>query len=534
MAESTIDELERTATTAAEWLPGYELLGRLGAGAFGTVFKALQLKLERVVAVKVISIDDDTHPNIAARFETEALAHGKLHHANIVQVYDRGRHGERLFIAMELLEGEDLGNRLKRGGPMPERVAWAIARQTASALAHAHQQGVVHRDIKPANLFLVPAPSGLGLARDVPLVKVTDFGLALTKQAATQTGPRLTADGIVLGTPIYMAPEQYRHSPDLDHRADIYSLGATVAHMLNGHPPFDGPTVWEVMVQKLERGPQLDASLSAESRELIAAMMAPNAADRPATYETLIARIDALTAMQPGIAPQPAPAKRWPNWPILTIMMAALLGVAVAPRLFPLTRQTERNIEPPTALLTNGDHTSLFDGETLTDWLASGGVWQIGADEEGDVVLTGSGFIRRRFAALDDYRVTLGLDIHEAAAAEVHFAIPAPAPESRERFVLRITKAGGAILGTRRGDKGIFTPRGEAIPYPPATWFEGRKRYLEVRLQRAGGSWSAWFNGQLVGSASDDGGDTSPEIRLFADGGRARINTVELTRLQRP
>src|SRR5205823_382176 len=155
--------------------------------------------------------------------------------------------------------------------------------------------------------------SGLGLARDVPLVKVTDFGLALTKLAATRTDVRLTAEGIVLGTPIYMAPEQYRHSPDLDHRADIYSLGATVAHMLNGHAPFDGPTVWDVMVQKLERGPQLDPSISGESRELIAAMMAADAQDRPASYEALIARIDGLAAMRDGVLPPPIPAKRRPN-----------------------------------------------------------------------------------------------------------------------------------------------------------------------------------------------------------------------------
>src|SRR5207253_19463 len=108
----------------------------------------------------------------------------------------------------------------------------------------------------------------------------------------------------------------YRHAPDLDHRADIYSLGATVAHMLNGHAPFDGPTVWDVMAQKLERGPRLVASLSAESRELILAMMAADPQDRPATYEALIARIDALAAMRPGPWLSPARARRRPNWPL--------------------------------------------------------------------------------------------------------------------------------------------------------------------------------------------------------------------------
>jgi hypothetical protein len=236
--------------------------------------------------------------------------------------------------------------------------------------------------------------------------------------------------------------------------------------------------------------------------------------------------------MQSGTLPPPTPAKQRLNWLILATVIAALLAVAIAPILFPPVRQIEREIEPLTAFSTTGDHSSLFDGETLTDWLPSGGVWQIGADDEGDAVLTGSGFIRRRFAALDDYRVTIGLDVHEAVAAEVHFAIPLAAPESRERLVLRVTKSGGAIFGTRHGDKGVFMPQGEAVPYPPPTWFEGRKRYLEVRLQRAGHFWSAWFNGQSVGSATDDGTDKPPEIRLSADGGRARINTVELTQIR--
>src|SRR5207248_8160120 len=178
------------------------------------------------VALKVIQFGPC--PALAARFETEAAALAKLSHPNVVQVYDCGWHAGRAFMAMELLDGEDLARLLRRAGRLGERVAWALARQTAAGLAHAAARGVVHRDVKPENLFLVPAPAGVGLPPGVPLVKVTDFGLARTRWAADPDGARLTAHGATLGTPAYMAPEQYRKAADADHRADVYALGATV------------------------------------------------------------------------------------------------------------------------------------------------------------------------------------------------------------------------------------------------------------------------------------------------------------------
>src|SRR5436853_3848499 len=127
-------DLDRTSVTAGDWLPGYEVQSAIGAGGFGTVFKARQFKLNRVVAVKVVPLDPEANPALAARFENEAVTLGRLHHPNIVQVYDYGVHAGRMFIVMELLDGEDLGQRLKRSGKLDERVAWAVARQAASAL----------------------------------------------------------------------------------------------------------------------------------------------------------------------------------------------------------------------------------------------------------------------------------------------------------------------------------------------------------------------------------------------------------------
>ncbi|MDB5306509.1 MAG: prkC 18, partial [Gemmataceae bacterium] len=116
----TPPDLDRTAVTAGDWVPGYELRAVVGSGGFGTVYEARQIKLDRVVAVKVVHRDRVAAPTLAARFEAEAMTLGKLHHPNVVQVYDYGRHDGALFIAMELLEGEDLGERLRRAGPVGE------------------------------------------------------------------------------------------------------------------------------------------------------------------------------------------------------------------------------------------------------------------------------------------------------------------------------------------------------------------------------------------------------------------------------
>ncbi|HEY1376999.1 MAG TPA: serine/threonine-protein kinase [Gemmataceae bacterium] len=524
-------DLDRTAVTPTDWLPGYEMLSVIGTGGFGTVFKARQHKLDRVVALKVVQLDPATQPALAARLENEAVTLGRLHHPNIVQVYDYGFHAGRMFIAMELLDGEDLGQPLKRDGKIDERTMWAIARQTASALAHAAGHGVIHRDIKPPNLVLVPAPAGLDLPPDVPLVKVTDFGLARTKWAADAEG-RLTAPGAVLGTPLYMAPEQYRGSADLDHRVDIYALGATVFHALAGRPPFAGENVWDVMVQKMGRSPRSLPAIPPASAALVGLMMAPDVADRVPTYEDLIARIDRLRLG--GAAPR---AGR-PWWQAAVgaaaVLTVAALGIHVG--LPASTRVAAVDGGPGPRYVSGGAHEALFDSATLHGWRphAAGGAWRVDRDDEGATVLTGTGFVRRPFAAPADYRLTIGLDVGQATAAEVHFGLPAGGPDATAvRYVLRVSRQAGAVFGTKAGDRAPFRPLGAAVPFPPAAWFDGRRPYLEVRIQRAGGAWSAWFNGTEAGRAADDGGPKAAEVRLNAEGGPARVDSVILEALER-
>jgi len=530
-------ELKQTAITPREWIPGYEILTVVGTGGFGTVVRARQLKLDRVVAIKIVQLDHVANPALARRFDAEAFTLGKFHHPNIVPVFDYGYHDGRMFIVMELLEGEDLGRRLQRVGKLDELIAWAIARQTASALAHAAAHGVVHRDVKPSNLFLTPAPTGVGLPRDVPLVKVTDFGLALTKWEINSDG-RLTDPGMVLGTPVYMAPEQYRGSYQLDHRLDIYGLGATVYHALAGKPPFQGATIWKLMANKLEHPTPSWPAVSRGSVALLSAMMAPDPRQRIGTYEELIDRIERLTQTLGSVAPAPrptrwaceVPVRRW--WPMIAAAGAlAAAGVTIGLSMKP--------VYPPAAAtryVSRGNQEALFDSQTMTGWLppAAGGFWHIDADDEKTIVLTGTGFTRRSFLPSDDYRVTIGLDIHTASEAEVHVALPEAASDAGRRFVLRVSKTDGATFGTKDGDQGTFEPLGKSVPFPSAAWFEGRRPYLEVRFQRAGGAWSVWFNGALTGRALDDDLSKRAELRLFAVGGQARVDSVILERLAPP
>ncbi len=525
---------ERTAVIAQDWLPGYELLTEIGSGGFGTVYKARQLKLDRNVAVKVIRHSLMADPNQAARFETEAVVLGKFRHPNIVHVYDLGSHAGRLYIAEELLEGEDLGEHLKQYGRLEEQVAWHIARQAAAGLAHASVHGVVHRDVKPANLFLTPPPTGVGWPTGVPLVKVMDFGIARVKWAVDSEGFPRTQHGAVVGTPAYMAPEQHQGIDDLDHRADIYALGATIYHALTGHPPFAGKTVWDVMARKMTDTPTMWNNLSRRSVELIRSMIAPDRSERIRTYSELIERIDSLLlerrepfSVRRSIRKR-SPGIRTRRWAVALLLLAVGVGSWFAFR--PRPRVAE--VVPIAKYVSTGNPLYLFKpgSSDVYLWRApeAGGAWTVEKDDEKVNVLTGMGFAQRAYRPAAEYRITLGLDLHNATMAEVHFAIPARSSDSTPRYVVRMTRTDGAVLGTRVGNLGAFTPLSEPIPFPPKTWFEDRRPYLEVKVDRTDAGWVAWFNGVCVGRAVALADPTTDEFRIFADGGKARIDSAVL------
>jgi serine/threonine-protein kinase len=239
----------RTMVQSGQTLGGrYLVRERLGQGGWGSVFAALQTDLGRPVAVKVLHLDVAIERDGLARFEREARAAAALGHPNIAQVTDfQAAPGEPPFLVMELLSGETLGAAIAREGRLPApRVAW-IAHQILSALEAAHGAGIVHRDVKPDNVFLVSA-SGVQ-----DLVKLLDFGIAKLAEQAEQAGDGrrgqepMTADGAMMGSPAYMAPEQITGGA-VDLRTDLYAVGATMYRALTGAYPFDAQTLHALLL----------------------------------------------------------------------------------------------------------------------------------------------------------------------------------------------------------------------------------------------------------------------------------------------
>jgi WD40 repeat protein len=219
--------------------PGYEILGELGRGGMGVVYKARQKGLGRLVALKMVLVGGHAGPEELARFRTEAEAIARLQHPNIVQIYEVGEHDGLPFFSLEFCPGGSLDRELD-GTPLRPREAAALAERLARAVDAAHAKGVVHRDLKPANVLL--AENGIP--------KVTDFGLAKRLDTAGQT-----ASGAILGTPSYMAPEQAEGKRLVGPAADIYALGALLYEFLTGRPPFRAETPLDTVRQVISDEP---------------------------------------------------------------------------------------------------------------------------------------------------------------------------------------------------------------------------------------------------------------------------------------
>ena len=256
-------------------LPDLEILGRIGQGGMGTVYKARQIKLDRVVAVKVIRPDLAFEPAFAERFRREARAMARLNHQNIVTLHDYGEAGGVYYLVMELVDGGDLRRALGRG-PLKVEAALGVALQVSDALQYAHEQGVIHRDIKPENVL-----------RDRRgRVKIADFGLAkLLELPAGEAS--LTASRQFLGTPAYVAPELFTGAGKVDHRADIYALGVLLYEMLTDKLPlgrYDLPSeivgsdeeLDEILARALQGDPAKRHSSVAELRTELATYVEDN------------------------------------------------------------------------------------------------------------------------------------------------------------------------------------------------------------------------------------------------------------------
>jgi serine/threonine-protein kinase len=211
----------KESKVAVHQIPGYKILGKLGAGAMAIVYKAQQLSLNRMVAIKVLPKRFSENPEYVERFYKEGQAAGKLNHNNIVQAFDVGEAGGYHYFVMEYVEGKTLYDDLSAGKVFAEEDALDVIIQVAHALAHAHGCGLVHRDVKPKNIIIDTAGT----------VKLADMGLA---RETTDIEAARTEAGKAYGTPYYIAPEQIRGEIDIDGRADIYGLGATFYHLVTG------------------------------------------------------------------------------------------------------------------------------------------------------------------------------------------------------------------------------------------------------------------------------------------------------------
>ncbi len=258
-AAQVFDGLAATALLEGRALGPYQIGARIGAGGMGEVYQALDTRLGRTVAIKVLPSHLATDPHGRQRFEREARAVAALNHPHISTLYDIGAQDGINFLVMEFLEGETLAARLTRG-PVPLAKALEYAAQIASALDKAHRAGIVHRDLKPGNVMLTPGGA-----------KLLDFGLAKPRtrvaHANDMTSPDLTGPGTVLGTAQYMAPEQVE-GKDADNRSDLFAFGTVLHEMLTGRKAFEAPTGARLAAAILTSSPSVGQPAGAGSSSI--------------------------------------------------------------------------------------------------------------------------------------------------------------------------------------------------------------------------------------------------------------------------
>ncbi|WP_280345014.1 serine/threonine-protein kinase [Nocardia neocaledoniensis] len=312
-------------------LAGYRIERRLGGGGMGAVYLAAHPRLPRRDAVKVLDARLAVEPTFRARFEREADLAARLRHPNVVQIFDRGVDGDRLWIAMQFIDGIDAAHLLRQGLSVltPARAVRIVA-EAAKGLDYAHRQGLLHRDIKPANLLIARADDG------ADEVLVTDFGIARSMGETTS----LTSAGSVLGTLAYAAPEQLEGAP-LDERTDVYALGGTLYELLTGFVPFQRETPGAMIsAHLLEPPPRASAgnpALPVALDAVIARAMAKNPDERFASCGELAeAAVDALagrtvtgdTAVLPRPASAPAGGPRWSRARTTLLLAGAAAAIA--------------------------------------------------------------------------------------------------------------------------------------------------------------------------------------------------------------
>lgn len=286
-----LKNLIRESKDASTQIPGYKILGKLGSGAMAVVYKAKQVSLDRTVAVKVLPKKFVQKSDYVERFYKEGRLAAKMNHNNIVQAIDVGEVGGLYYFVMEYVEGKTLYDDLSQGKIFDENEAIDLILQLASALGHAHSLGLIHRDVKPKNIMI----------NNDNVVKLADMGLA---RETSDMKAAKHEQGKAFGTPYYIAPEQIRGLVDIDGRADIYALGATLFHMVTGRVPYEASSPSEVMRKHLKEPltppDHINTALTAGISEVIEGMMAK---DRNNRYRNMDELVTDLRAVREGRPP---------------------------------------------------------------------------------------------------------------------------------------------------------------------------------------------------------------------------------------
>jgi len=316
----------------------YRIDGCLGEGGMGVVLSATHLELDAPVAIKVVREEFANSPDIVSRVLFEARAVARMRSNHVVRVLDVARLDSGCpYIVMEQLEGEDLGLALWERGSLPAPHAIDYLLQACDGLSEAHSLGIVHRDLKPGNLFLAKTPEGV-------VLKVLDFGISKQvstplRSTARTSRTSLTSAGEPVGSPYYMAPEQMRASPDVDARADIWSLGAILFELLTGHCPFEGESITEVCTKVMvDDPPSLRAFSDGGETELDSVIARCLQKDPNLRYQTVGEFAKALRAWRPSEdvelleteveSPPAPPRRRVAPLPLAMVGLSAVLVIA--------------------------------------------------------------------------------------------------------------------------------------------------------------------------------------------------------------
>ena len=313
----------------------YEILSILGEGGMGQVFQARDSKLQRQVAIKVLPDSVVNEPDRVARFEREARTLAALNHPYIAQIYGAEQSGRIHALVMELVDGEDLAQRIARG-PIPWHDAEPIARQLAEALEAAHEQGIIHRDLKPANIKLTP--DGVVKVLDFGLAKALDSGAGATSTTELANSPTITSPagvtqaGIILGTAAYMSPEQARGRP-ADKRSDVWAFGCVLYEMLTGKRAFPGDDVMDTLAAMMRAEPDLAALPSGVPREIRTLVERCLVKDRRARVSDIAVARYALELPQTTAASARTAARNpWP-WVVAALAGGIAIAAVAIPRL---------------------------------------------------------------------------------------------------------------------------------------------------------------------------------------------------------